>query len=59
MMKVSPPPKSLRKPVSSWIEVAGSGLLVEWENVTFVFHARAGQGVGVTKRVRYLKKLST
>lgn len=52
-------PELLRKPVPSWIEVTDSGLLVEWENVIFVFHAGAGQGVGVTRRVRYLKKLST
>lgn len=55
MMKVLPSPKLLRKPVSSRNEVAASGLLVEWEDVTFVFQARAGQGVGVTERVRYLK----
>lgn len=51
-------PESLRKPVSSWMEASHSSLLVDWEDVTCVFHARAGQGVGVTERVRYLKKLS-
>lgn len=43
--------------MSPWIEVAGFSLLVDWENVTFVFGKRAGQRVDVSETVSYIIEL--